>query len=757
MIQPLNAERQTQAEIADARDPTQVNANALPPAPSADRRTSGLWLVLAAAWLCPTVAQAETTAPSITTRCDFEFPRLQQSAGEHSAYIQVRMDGCDVAQRVGAPVLPFRTIRLLLPPGGRVEKVEALAPQPATTIPGTWQVDYGRLPVTTPSVRMLDLARADQPDPTIYGSDGLYPAVGAELVAVQRLAGYDLAVIRVYPVRYRPARGELQFTPSLQVVLTPKAESAQPQPPIAPRRAQLRARDRVAAWVDNPALLQTYAAPSLMGRAGGTLDYLLVTRSNLVSAFQPLVDRKAQSGLAVKVETVETIVSAQPGADIPERIRNYIRTAYADWGITYVLLGGDATVVPCRYAHAFMNLPEIDSRIPCDLYYACLDGPWNADGDDRWGEPTDGSGSGDVDLLAEVFVGRAPVDTPEEVATFVDKCLRYETFGHPQANHFLLVAEFLKSTPNGPAHGGDMFEPLLPYLAGRQVTWLDDRPFTTPQWTKSDLQAALNGSPHLALFNGHGDDEVLMSSHLIPSRGIRTDELDALTNAFPFLAYSVGCNVGQFDNDRWSPDAIGEELVKRNAHGAFAAVFNSRLGWYDPVDESKYSGEFQTRFFAHLLAHGQTNFGVANQFSKHDLVGQIESSGLMPYRWCYYEITLLGDPHLAWHQPIPSPDQDTDGDGMTDLAEQVAGTSPTDPASVLSLRAARGSGLETGVRLEWPSVQGRQYSIFHAPDPAGPYARLAQGLAATPPLNVYEDTGPDNQPRFYRIEVQTTP
>jgi len=670
------------------------------------------------------------------------------------------VDDCDPLQRVGAPVLPFRTVRLLLPPGAKGARIETRAPRGSTTVPGFWEVEYGRVPLTTPAIEPVESmspAIADAPDAAIYASDAPYPTAAVDLVSVQRLAGYAIAFLRVYPVRYLPARGELQFTPELEVLLTIEPEQAEPTAPGTRLRPQPRARDRVAAWVENPAMVQAYGAPALMSMGGATVDYLLITRSNLVSAFQPLVELKTQSGLAVHLETVEAIAQSQAGADVPEKIRNYIRAAHVDWGVTYVLLGGDATTVPCRYAHAFMNLPEVESRIPCDLYYACLDGSWNADGDDRWGEPTDGPGGGEVDLLAEVYVGRAPVDTPDEVATFVGKSIRYETLGHPQADQFLLVAEFLKNTPNGPAQGGDMFEPLLPYLAGQQVTWLDDRPFSTPQWTKSDLQAALNGSPHLALFNGHGNDEVLMSSHLIPTRGIRTADVDVLTNAFPFLAYSVGCNVGQFDNDRWSPDAIGEELVKRNARGAFAAVFNSRLGWYDPLDESKYSGEFQTRFFAHLLAHSQTNLGVANQFSKHDLVGQIESSGLMPYRWCYYEITLLGDPHLACRMTSSPSDQDSDGDGMTDLAEQVAGTSPTDPASVLSLRAVRGSGVGTGVRLEWPSVFGRLYVVFRAVDPAGPYELLVQGLAATPPLNTYEDTLTDNQPRFYQIEVRTPP
>jgi hypothetical protein len=443
-----------------------------------------------------------------------------------------------------------------------------------------------------------------------------------------------------------------------------------------------------------------------------------------------LVDRKVQDGLSVRTETVESITNAYAGRDVPEKIRNCIRYAYTNWGIQYVLLGGDTQIVPCRYAYAYVD-SGADTSIPCDLYYACLDGSWNGNNNSQWGEPTDGEGGGDVDLLAEVFVGRAPVDTVAEVSTFVEKSVRYEAQGPGDAPTALFVAEFLGSFPTGPAQGGDMFDPLLPYFPAYQVSWLDDRPSTTPQWTKAEAINALNRSPHFALFNGHGTSDILLGVYA-PARTIEVIDLDSLTNQRPFLAYSVGCDVGQFDNFYLLPDCIGEELVKRHARAAFAAVFNSRVGFYDPQEEWKYSGEFQLKFFDQMLTRGRTGLGVANQLSKHDMVGHIETASPMAYRYCYYEITLFGDPHTAI---------------------QVAPY----PLRLEATWAANGGSGSTCI-LRWPSLPDRSYAVYATTNlTAGGFTLLTNGLPATPPLNTFIDPIGALRNRFYRVEARNEP
>jgi len=727
------------------------------------------------------LASLAAHAQDLTLSCAFDPPTIETLANA----TRVTVPDCTALQRVGAPLIPFRTVRVLLPPGAKVSGLQAIAVGETERAVIAQPVEHGRLPVHYPTANAPS-ATSDfnGPDPAVYRSDQPYPPARAELASVQRLEGYEIALVRVYPVQYWPNQAELAWTRQLNLEITLDTDSRRSA--VLPRSSSLQprpaARQRIAKWVDNPGILKTYdTTPQPSKSSLNDFDYLLITRSNLVTAFQPLVDLKTQVGLSVKVETVESITNTFAGRDNAEKIRNYIKYAYETWGVSYVLLGGDISVVPCRYAYVYMGSLVSNPTLPADLYYACLDGSWNRDGDSNWGEPDDGETGGEVDLLAEVFVGRAPVETPAEASLFVEKTVRYATQRHAHVDHALLLAELLDVTPGGPAQGGDMFDPLVPLLGAYQTTWLDDR-FTVPEWRKQDALSAMNQSPHLVLLNGHGNDNTLIGLLKPFVRSIETPDIDALTNSWPFLAYSVGCNVGQFDNDLFSPDCIGEELVKQHSRGAFAAILNSRLGWYDDQDEAKYSGEFQTRFFTQLLSSGKTNLGAANQLGKHDLASRVESSGVMTYRWCYYEITLFGDPHLAWQTPLPPvavtsrgtpvpwlvsygwtndfeavDAGDADGDGMATWQEYVAGTNPVEALSALRLSVE--ATQPAGVRLSWPSAANRLYAVWTSTglrSSAG-FTLLTNNLVATPPVNTFVDLSQEAAPRFYQIEVKHAP
>ena len=588
---------------------------------------------------------------NISLTYEFANPQVVTEDG----YCRVSIAGCAQHAQPGEPVLPFRTAHILLPPGYGVQKVRVEGLEAARSTRLKSKVEFGRSPspLGEPRPRLPVRPVPDKPNAKIYGSSSPYPATRAQLASVQRLCGYQIAFVRLFPAQYVPRSGQLVFSRRVRLTLELSPEPAKRQALPAPRRGRAPAA-RVAALVDNPALLAEYdtvqaGAAALAPGAGAQLssgqayDYLLITSDALKDYFDTLVAQKVADGLSVKTETVEHIYATTSGTDDPDRIRNYIRDAYTNWGVQYVLLGGDAGVVPKRDAYGYVvGVPPEEQSIPCDLYYSCLDGTWNGNGNGIWGEATDGDGGGDVDLMSEVYVGRAPVDTPAEVATFVSKIVSYEQNGTANRNNALFLAEYTGSSiiPPSPAYqGGRALDKLTQngYFDGYTVDKLDDRPYYTPQWDAADCIAKLNDSPHIVVHFGHGNEQYVM-------RMLRPD-VDSLTNQHLFLLNSAACHCGAFDYS----DCIGEDFSKRNQYGAFAVIMNTRYGWYDKTYIWHWSGEFLQTFYKRLLTDGFLNVGLALQLSKEDMFSLVETTpGVSsPYRWCYFTITLLGDPHTA--------------------------------------------------------------------------------------------------------------
>jgi hypothetical protein len=115
-----------------------------------------------------------------------------------------------------------------------------------------------------------------------------------------------------------------------------------------------------------------------------------------------------------------------------------------------------------------------------------------------------------------------------------------------------------------------------------------------------------------------------------------------------------------------------------------------------------------------------------------------------------WEITFFGT--LA-----QSPTEDSDGDGETNLDELIAGTSPTDPKSVLSQRAAR---LGNAVAITFPSVLGRKYTIETKTDLTStlPWTPVQSGIQGTDaPITITLPNVFDVPRRFYHVVVELVP
>jgi hypothetical protein len=91
---------------------------------------------------------------------------------------------------------------------------------------------------------------------------------------------------------------------------------------------------------------------------------------------------------------------------------------------------------------------------------------------------------------------------------------------------------------------------------------------------------------------------------------------------------------------------------------------------------------------------------------------------------------------------------DYDHDGMSNAAEDLAGTNPLDANSVLRILS-----LADGNQLTWSSVSSKTYRVLATEDLATKFVPISGVLTAAGPTAIYLDTAATNSSRFYRVNV----
>jgi len=655
----------------ETRNPKPESPNPTPHTPNSTAETTGKQI-------------PETAVEHIVVKYDFQTPSVAVVNG----HARLDMPGLPHLVHEGKPIVPFKTAKILLPPSGAIAEVNVEA-SGRKVIPGRFELELGRAPQPlragvgglgsgvwglgsgvmalagdpkpeTPNP-MPD-ARSPTPDPRnpIPHSPSSYPGLFYELASVQKLRGYRIAILRLFPVQYLASSGQVSYYQTLTVTLklssgvwglgsglqpetrTPKPDTRYltPQPPNF--RGRAGDEGKAVEFVDNPELIKAYPPAeeewgSGVGEQGSGVwaetrdptpdtpsfcEYLIITKSSYASSFEPLLDWKKQKGLTGSIAAVEDIKEGYEGADLQEKIRNFITECYENLGTEYVLLGGDVEIIPYRATYGEVGA-YTDERIPCDLYYGCLDGTWDYNRDGIYGESEDGEDGGEIDLVAEVYVGRAPVSSPREAQNFVRKTLQYEAERSPNLAKALWVGEGLDSK----TWGSDSKEELAPLLPESfEVTKLYEK---KGAFSSEKVIAELNDSPHIINHLGHSTQVKVI--------GMWESDVADLTNEYPFFFYTQGCDAGAFDYD----DSIAEDFVKAQ-RGAFAVIANSRFGWYAPETTLGTSQAFDEQFLYALFGKGITNLGRTLQESKEANIGDVFQTGAT--RWCYFEINLLGDP-----------------------------------------------------------------------------------------------------------------
>jgi hypothetical protein len=559
----------------------------------------------------------------------------------------------------GQPELPYRTINILLPQGEIVDEYRftfrsktviadrfdpVLAP-PTVSVDGEF----------APSVPLADWS----------GANGRVPSSVGRYLGTGYYHGHAIAGFAVFP--FAIENGSLVLLEDLEVeVVTRPGEGDREVVSRERFRDGFREKIRreLSSLVVNPELAGAYrqgevrvkkekggfrptSFPSLEGSA---VDYVIITNDDMASAYQTLANWKTKKGVPTVIRTVEWIeANYRNGSDPQETIRNFIKDAYAKWGITYALIGGDTEQVPVRLARSCFPSPS-GYNLPTDLYYACLDGDWNADHDQFFGEMPGiyCPGSNDlVDLYAEVYVGRLPTRNSADVALLTSKIISYETPLAPDyTNKILFLAEVLFPVswkPSDPytsitSNGADLTE--FVYLTkmndpGLDVTRLyeTDELFTGAihedyETTIDSLESGFDQVIHV----GHG----FRFNMSVGNRSVLNTDADVLTNGDRLLnLYLLNCTAVAL-----TYFCLAEHFLLAPGGGGVSTIGAAESAY--PNAASYYMNEYYELLYLEGVAH----IGEAFHRSRLPRTGYALLGDNVDL-WTHYIYTLLGDPEMS--------------------------------------------------------------------------------------------------------------
>lgn len=549
----------------------------------------------------------------------YQFGKINFTKNDNFDFINIE----DTQQyyEPGKPIIPVRTAKIIVPEGKGIEKIEVIYNY--EKISGNYILNTAQIPQKI----------GENKNYTPLKFSGTFPEKNYSYKGTQIFKGYKVALIEIYPVRYNSLSNEIEVSKDVYLKVSfkdiqTKLETAN----ITGVRGIKEDEEEVKSFVDDPEEINIY--PTTKYAPLETYKYVIITSDTLKNSFAPLIASKTGKGLSATIVTTDYIYSNFTGADKAEKIRNFIIWAYNNWNTEYVLLGGDVDIIPIRY---FYNPVEGSSNpIPTDVYYSNLDGTFDNNGNGIYGEYNDGPGGGDIDFLPEVYVGRAPVDTPSEVDNFVNKVLGYEGNDTKSLKKAGMVGKKLDDIPTWGGDGKDEVAKIIP--DDWNISKFYDRDGT---FSVSAVSSYINSGTHFVNIFTHGSHGSCAS--------FSVNDIENLSNSTYPIIYSQGCYNSSLDE--LPGDAVGEVFVT-TSHGAVSFVGNTRYGWYSPgAVQYGPSQIFDEEFFSVLFKENFAKLGDAFYRSKANLAGSLSSYN----RYVYLELILLGDPELDAITPSSAP------------------------------------------------------------------------------------------------------
>ena len=334
----------------------------------------------------------------------------------------------------------------------------------------------------------------------------------------------------------------------------------------------------------------------------GSYKWVAITKQDWVPLVQPLADVRTAKGLPAYVASVEWIYANFPGADKPEQIRNFMKQAYENWGVQYLLIAGDILAVPTYYVY------EQNYRLSSSEFYANH-------------RPTDWY-YGYFDKPEVVAVGRLPAVNATDLQVMIQKTVSYET--NPPEGDWRRTAiyayGFLRDGTNGTYREEEVCRDLSGF---NQIEYAIDDRVVNCQAVDENFVSMINSGASILYVSAHG---IFLSAGTL-----NIETAQALRNGLKLpIVFAHSCGTAMFDI------TLEAQYVPPDTRYVFATFLPLELlrnplgGCVSYVGYVGLGGPFPMNWFFRDYRLGTM------------IATTMLSSNTLP------DIAILGDPALQW-------------------------------------------------------------------------------------------------------------
>ncbi|MBD3285282.1 T9SS type A sorting domain-containing protein, partial [candidate division WOR-3 bacterium] len=556
----------------------------------------------------------------------------------NNAETRIRLDGENTSYTglTGYPRLPVMTYTFALPPGSRLKKAEFSGTR--FVLPGEYQVEASLPPMylnPSNSRNAESYELYSQTRKKVYSGQEPVPVTLGEVHATGERREYSLVTVTLFPFHFEPTTSTLSVAPSIDINLEYEPVDAEHASFISRFLAEGTIYPDVPEHVYNAEQARQWYRPDERLLEGERM--VIITTDEIKGSSQAKLGwygewRRNNGFLMTYFITVEEIAESAEGDDLPQKIRNWLRSHAQSY--EYLLIIGHHDDIPMRILTPYNNNcytgEPTTTPNPSDLYYADLSMPdnqsWNDDEDAYYGEAMSLSGFLDMqdspDLETELHVGRINTSDPEEIGQTLEHIWMFEYDKSASYKDASVLAGSWLWYPNRNGWGLPGFDAAyyMEYLINNSVvkrseaTTLYEEAGLMPSTYSADLALTkdnlldelMNNEVGIFIENNHGlnkafyrsvwvtdDDEVPQDYELSSPQALGSSNTWELKGGKSNVAFLLSCLNGEPESD----PCLAQALLNDGSVSVLAHT-RSALGEYGWTD---YSGSGQNSLYYYVL------------------------------------------------------------------------------------------------------------------------------------------------------------